>query len=199
MVKYLLDEDGKLLKASIPSGGSVPEGYQDISKDIQFDEDISDLDTGFLEAEEIPAVQAVEFEAEHWTDGTFKAYAVDDIPTLIDGNGNPYPNPNFINVPMTPAVEFVPAYYNIKKKSSADQSLREEKMSQIRESREDLLKEADIEINKLEDSNTDSSTWRTYRQALRDVTATHKKAGGDWKVSVDSLDAANFVFPSKPE
>ena len=46
--------------------------------------------------------------------------------------------------------------------------------SDFRVNRNLLLKEADIEINKLEDIGTDSSTWREYRQALRDSTISWK-------------------------
>lgn len=42
--------------------------------------------------------------------------------------------------------------------------------SKFRANRNLLLKEADIEINKLDDKTIDSSIWRAYRQALRDST-----------------------------
>lgn len=44
--------------------------------------------------------------------------------------------------------------------------------AQFRLERNQLLIEADIEINKLEDLNMDSSSWRAYRRALRDATLT---------------------------
>lgn len=44
--------------------------------------------------------------------------------------------------------------------------------SQFRAERDVLLKEADIEINKLDDLGKDSSSWRVYRQALRNSTIT---------------------------
>lgn len=40
---------------------------------------------------------------------------------------------------------------------------------ELRAQRDLLLLKADHEINKLEDSGQDSSEWRKYRQALRDV------------------------------
>lgn len=43
-------------------------------------------------------------------------------------------------------------------------------LAKIRMEREALLKEADIAILKLEDAGADASAWRTYRQALRDIT-----------------------------
>ncbi len=36
-------------------------------------------------------------------------------------------------------------------------------------SRADLLSMADVSINRLEDAGADTSAWRAYRQALRDV------------------------------
>lgn len=56
----------------------------------------------------------------------------------------------------------------------------EAKQSAFRAERNQLLIEADIEINKLEDLNMDSSSWRAYRQALRDSTE-------------------SWVLPTKPE
>lgn len=44
--------------------------------------------------------------------------------------------------------------------------------AQFRAERDALLRETDIEINKLEDLGKDSSSWRVYRQALRDSTIT---------------------------
>ena len=48
----------------------------------------------------------------------------------------------------------------------------EQEQSQFRAERDVLLKEADIEINKLDDLGKDSISWRVYRQALRDSTIT---------------------------
>lgn len=62
--------------------------------------------------------------------------------------------------------------------------LPERQKAWIRNTREPLLKEADIEIFKLEDSGGDTSAWRTYRQQLRDMT--------------DQSDLANPVYPNKP-
>lgn len=45
-------------------------------------------------------------------------------------------------------------------------------LAKIRFEREPRLKKADIEILKREDAGLDSSAWRTYRQALRDITNT---------------------------
>ena len=69
------------------------------------------------------------------------------------------------------------------KKEVDDEILRlivEQEQAQFRAERNQLLIEADIEINKLDDLNTDSSSWRAYRQALRDSTE-------------------SWVLPTKPE
>ena len=62
----------------------------------------------------------------------------------------------------------------------------------------EILAEADVEINKIEDASGDSSTWRAHRQALRDVTEIYKDGEGYWKESVESIDIDAFVFPAKP-
>lgn len=46
----------------------------------------------------------------------------------------------------------------------------EQKQEQFRAERNNLLVEADIEINKLVDLGLDPTEWRAYRQALRDST-----------------------------
>jgi len=48
--------------------------------------------------------------------------------------------------------------------------LDDDQKNSLRAMREPLIKEADWEINKLFDSNGDASKWKTYRQALRDIT-----------------------------
>lgn len=50
-----------------------------------------------------------------------------------------------------------------------EERLKQEQIN-FRIQRNNLLKEADIEINKLDDNSQDSSKWRIYRQALRDAT-----------------------------
>lgn len=87
----------------------------------------------------------------------------------------------------------------VQKRSTADVTRRNEILDKLRELRKPLLDEADIEINKLFDADGDISAWKIYRQALRDVPAAYIKVDGDPKVSVDTIDLDNFVWPSKPE
>ena len=61
-----------------------------------------------------------------------------------------------------------------------DEEIQEQEQAQFRTERNLLLIEVDIEINKLDDLNKDSSSWRAYRQALRDSTE-------------------SWVLPTKPE
>ena len=67
---------------------------------------------------------------------------------------------------------------------TADVPTDAEKLEDIRQRRWPLLEEADIEIYKLEDSGSNTAAWRTYRQALRDVTK--------------QSDLDNISWPSKP-
>lgn len=198
MHRILKDTDGKVVKAHIPTGGSVPSGYTDVTDSLQIDADTEGLSMDLLELEYVPAVGAVEAQPEHWTDGTTVVHDANDIPTLTDENGDPYLDPAFVHVDAVPAVEGTPAYHRLKKKATADQSMRESKMQMLRLKREALLADADIEINKIEDASGDSTAMRAYRQALRDVTETYKKVDGDWKVAVDSIDVDTFEFPAKP-
>lgn len=196
-MKYLLKNDGSLVKGIIVH--SIPNGFSDISEGLEIDENAVGLGVEFLEAvlvEEVPAIEAV---VEHWTDGTDIVYDVNDIPTLTDADGNPYLDPTYVHVAAVQAVDAIPAHYRIKKTTDADQQLRQAKMDQLSALRAPLLAEADIQINKLEDNGGDSAPWRTYRQALRDITETYKKVNGEWKVIVDSLIVEEFVFPAKPQ
>ena len=54
---------------------------------------------------------------------------------------------------------------------TAEELLAKEQV-EFRSQRDELIKEADIEIYKLEDINADTTAWRVYRQALRDSTLT---------------------------
>ena len=49
-------------------------------------------------------------------------------------------------------------------------SLDNNQKEALRNTRKPLLEEADWQIHKLEDASGDASAWKTYRQALRDVT-----------------------------
>ena len=44
------------------------------------------------------------------------------------------------------------------------------KKSKLRNKRKPLVEEADWQINKIVDAGGNPSAWRTYRQALRDIT-----------------------------
>ena len=77
------------------------------------------------------------------------------------------------------------------------QAQRDQKLQDLRDAREPLLLEADIEINKLIDSSGDYSAWSTYRQALRDITNTYK-TDGVANSSCDDLIISGFSWPSKP-
>ena len=57
------------------------------------------------------------------------------------------------------------------------------KKEKFRNQRKKLLEEADWQINKKIDNNQDATSWRTYRQALRDIT---------------SGDVDNPTWPTKP-
>ena len=54
----------------------------------------------------------------------------------------------------------------------------------LRATRKPLLEEADWQIHKLEDASGDASAWKTYRQALRDITK--------------ASDIYNVTWPTKP-
>lgn len=73
---------------------------------------------------------------------------------------------------------------DIEEGTTADVVTDAEKLDGIRRRREPLLQEADIAIFKLEDAGSDTAAWRTYRQALRDVTA--------------QSDLDNISWPTKP-
>ena len=192
-MRYLKDQDGNIFKANVISG--IPEGFEDITDGLDLNGTES-VPTNLIDAEFVDEVPAVDAAVEHWTDGETIVYDANDIPTLLDENSNPYLDPNFVHVPAVEATALIPAYYRLKKKTGADQAIRQVKMEVLLAPREALLKEADIEINKLEDASQDTGTWRTYRQALRDITEPYKKADGDWKVAVDSLETLDF--PVKP-
>lgn len=76
---------------------------------------------------------------------------------------------------------------------------REVKMVEIRRQRDVLLKEADIEIYKLEDISADASAWRAYRQELRDFPAQYIEVDNQPSLEdLDLVDIAAIPFPAKP-
>jgi len=73
--------------------------------------------------------------------------------------------------------------YNARQKEWSDGATNRKK-SKLRNKRKELLEEADWQINKIEDASGDPSAWRTYRQALRDITK--------------ASDLDNVTWPTKP-
>jgi hypothetical protein len=61
--------------------------------------------------------------------------------------------------------------------------LHQQLWTEARTHRNQLLKQADIEINRLEDGNQDATSLRSYRQSLRDLpTSTEDPTGLVWPV-----------------
>lgn len=193
-MSYLIDKDGNLFETIIIAG--VPEGFTDITKLVTAEP--VGIKIEHLEAILVDEVIGSDEMLEYWSDGTDTVYLADDIPTIIV-DGEAELDPTFIHTASIPAVATIPAHYILQKTSTADQAIRQAKMDELSLLRAPLLAEADIKINILEDAgDSASSMWRTYRQALRDITETYKKVDGDWKVITDSLVVADFVFPAKP-
>lgn len=155
-------------------------------------EELENLESFYLESYVVDAVEAVEAQPEHWSNGSNKVYSADDIPTLVDEEGNPYIDPAYKHVAAVDAVEAKESYLSLRKKPEADQMLRENKINQLRAKRARLLSELDIKINIAEDNGEDTSDLRQKRKELRDITEQFKKVDGSWKVAVDSLDVNAF-------
>lgn len=155
-------------------------------------EELENLESFYLEPYTVDAIKAIEAQPEHWSNGSDKVYSADDIPTLVDEEGNPYLDPAYKHVEAVEAVEAKESYLSLRKKPEADQMLRENKINQLRAKRARLLSELDIKINIAEDNGEDTLALRERRKELRDVTEQFKKADGSWKVAVDSLDVNDF-------
>jgi hypothetical protein len=63
-------------------------------------------------------------------------------------------------------------------------NLKADQTELIRRTRKPLLEEADWQIHKLEDASGNTTAWKTYRQALRDITK--------------ASDIYNITWPTKP-
>ena len=192
MKRILKDKDGNVFSANIIS--SVPEGFEDITEGLDFDGN-EEVSKEHLESVEIPAIEAAEATVESWSNGTDTVSDPNDIPTImVDGEASL--DSSFIHSPATEAVEAKKASFKLKKKTGADQLIRQKKMDVLLEDRDALLKEADIAINIAFDADEDVTALKAYRQALRDVTETHKKVDKKWKAAVDSLESLDW--PVKP-
>lgn len=76
---------------------------------------------------------------------------------------------------------------------------RNDKLNQLRESRDAKLREVDVMINELSlGIRSDKQAIIDYRQALKDMPNQFIKTNGDPKVAVDSIDLAGYVWPVRP-
>lgn len=66
-----------------------------------------------------------------------------------------------------------------------DAKINERQLDLIRSQRVPLLEQADYEINKLFDNGGDATSWKKYRQQLRDITKSN-------------ADPFKITFPEKP-
>lgn len=79
-----------------------------------------------------------------------------------------------------------------------EQHEREYKLNRLRAFRNHLLDIADKKIFILEDSLQDTTSWRAYRQTLRDITNPYKDENGDANSSIESLILNEFSWPVEP-
>lgn len=84
------------------------------------------------------------------------------------------------------------------------QMARNVKLFEMRKQRDILAKEADYELNKHIDSDSNAvgleADWKTYRVALRNITDPHKDGNGDGSSALDAFvtDLSDFTWPVKP-
>lgn len=173
----------------------MPQGFEDVTSLVKNDLELEDK---YLELTYVPEVSGVSYAPEYWTNGVDSVFNMNNIPTIEGENEEAVLDPSWIKIKAVKEVASIPAYYIFKKTATADQELRGLKMEKLNLLRQPLLNEADVEINKLEDKGESTLQWRTYRQALRDITEPFKKTNGEWKVLVDSLIIEQFEFPQKP-
>lgn len=79
-----------------------------------------------------------------------------------------------------------------------EQHVREYNLHRLRRYRNHLLDIADKKIFILEDDSQDTSAWRVYRKALRDITDPFKDAQGNATSAIDTLNLDVFPWPSTP-
>ena len=77
---------------------------------------LEDFDIADLKCVMMPKVAGTEELPEHWSDGSSNVYDINDIPTLINEDGNPYIDPSWYKVAATLETEEVPAYLKIVKR-----------------------------------------------------------------------------------
>lgn len=103
----------------------------------------------------------------------------------------------------------VPAYIDLQEDTAAAaakvQAGRDSKLSELRKQRDVLALEADHELNKHADADTNKigleADWKTYRIALRDITSSYKDGSGDGTSALDAFaaDLSDFsAWPTKP-
>jgi hypothetical protein len=137
-----------------------------------------------------------------WSNGIDTVYNPNDIPTLVDEEGNPSLDPSYKFIPGIDHIPASPARYALVLKTelvlAKKQKKAEEVLEIIRQLREPLLKDSDVAIFKLEDDGKDSSKMREYRKELRSCTDNLKEEDGKAKFSCIEIIPSEFNFPKKP-
>jgi hypothetical protein len=147
----------------------------------------------------VPEVLSKDASDEIWTNGEKSVFSANDIPVLFDEDGSPRLDPSFKRIEGR---KEGPAHYKLVENERLvrikKQRVANEKLEQIRQLREPLLKEVDVKINKAEDKGLSSLILREYREALRNCTEDLKQENGQAKPECEHIDVNEFKFPSKP-
>jgi hypothetical protein len=140
--------------------------------------------------------------AERWSDGITTVWAAEDVP-LVDGE----PDADFVYFAATqddswtyvPAVEY--SWEIVDDEDAIKQDQANKVLDKIRVKRDVLIVEADANVNKHIDGDSNAvgneADWKAYRIALRDCTEPLKEDGVA-KLSTADIDPETFEFPAKP-
>lgn len=158
-----------------------------------------DMDEECVSLVFVPEVLPEDASDEIWTNGEKTVFSANDIPVLFDENGSPRLDSSFKRIEGRKGG---PAHYKLVENERLvrikKQRIANEKLEQIRQLREPLLKEVDVKINKIEDKGLSSLVLREYREALRNCTEDLKDEKGQAKPECEHIDVNEFKFPSKP-
>jgi len=186
-MKIVKNANGDILKAQVISG--LPDEFEDITDVIENPEYADTVPLQHLTFETIPATEEVVGDAEHWSDGTTKVYNINDIPTILDANGDPILDPSFVRVD---AVEYQPAQpekYRLVKKANADAEIAQAKVSQVVKAAIDFGNQLMVEFateNVVMGITQDGMT-KAVRQAMSEVTSALQT--GSLHDAVDEIDS----------
>lgn len=164
--------ENSLIKGRVLNSKAVlPNGYEDITDLITNPEKLDEVAIEYLTTQIVPATEEIPYVADSWTNGSNTVYDANDIPTILDEDGEAILDPSYVKVDGTDYAPAQPQKYKLVKKNGADAEIAQVQVEKVIRAAIEFGQELLIQFsteNVILGITADGMT-KTVRQAMTEI------------------------------